>query len=122
MLIRPIRLDLITLQFRVLQGRRQANRLPLRIHFLRDLKPLLPRVAKQFLHHLDDVIVRMVIVIPQNDVVSRLPLGRLFLWLGLLLLLRLGDGHIGFRRGFICAHGPSSITTRRIILSRTPEA
>src|SRR5205823_14230946 len=72
----------------------------------------------QLLHHLDDIVVRMVVVIPENNMVPRLLARRLFARFGFAFLFRLGDGdvrHIG--GGFFTAHGPSSTATSPIILA-----
>ena len=65
-------MNLIALQFGVFLRRRQANDSTGRVHFLSQLETLLKRVTKKFLKHAHDVLVRMIIVIPQGYVVSRL--------------------------------------------------
>ena len=47
---------------------------PRDIHFFRDLETSFQRVPEQLPHHVDDVIVGMIIVIPQDHLVPRLPL------------------------------------------------
>ena len=64
--------NLVSLQFRMLTCRGQADRSPARIDLLGNLEASLGRVAEQLLHHANHVFVRMVIVIPKDDVISRL--------------------------------------------------
>ena len=63
-------------RFGVLERGGQADGLALRIDLFGDLKALFPRMAEQLLHHFDDIVIRMVVVVPQDDVVTRLPAGR----------------------------------------------
>ena len=71
------RVDLLDFQFRMFARSGQADTSTIRINFVGDFEALIERMAKQLPHHQDDVFVRMVIVVPQNDVVSGLSLGPL---------------------------------------------
>jgi hypothetical protein len=73
----------------------------LRVHFHRDLISLFDGVAEETLHHVDDVVERMVVVVMEDDVIRRQPL-RLVLALG----PRPDDG-FGSRDAF--AHGRRSL-------------
>ncbi len=57
---------------------------PLTVDLRGDLLALFDRMAEQLLHHRDDVLGSVVLIVPQDDVVARLPLG-LFLPIGALL-------------------------------------
>ena len=89
--------DLVAFQFGVLPGGGQADRAALLVHGLGDQEPLLGRVPEQLLHHADDVVVRVVVVVPEHHVVAGLTLGfRLAFGArpGRGFDLRLGDGSI----------------------------
>ncbi len=91
--IPSVSLDLIPLQFRMLEGGRQANGSASRVDLFREFATLRLGHVKQLLHHRDDVCIRMLGVVPKDDVVSRLTLG---LGCGCLLLdFWLGNGGIG---------------------------
>jgi hypothetical protein len=88
---------LIALQLGMLSGRRQHNGFATVIDFFGDLEALYHGVAKKLLQHGDDVFERMILVVPQNDIVSRLPLGFLllpYLFLEHGLLDRLGHSDV----------------------------
>src|SRR4029077_3359096 len=69
--------DLIALQLRVLAGCGEHNGTAAAVDFHSNLKSLLDRVTKKLLHHGHDVLGRVLLVVPQDDVVARLPLGLL---------------------------------------------
>ena len=71
--------DLVALQLGVLAGGGEHDRPAAGVDFLGDLKALFHRVAEQLLHHGDHVLERVVVVVPEDDVVARLPLGLLCL-------------------------------------------
>lgn len=68
-------MDLVSLEFRVFLGRCQTHGTPRRSDLDGNFHRLLPRMAKQLFHHADDIIVGVVIVVPQYDMIPRLPLG-----------------------------------------------
>jgi len=67
--------DLVALQFRMFLGRGQTDGTSSRIHFFRNLKTSFQGMAKQPAHHVNDVIVGMIVVIPQNHLVRGWRLG-----------------------------------------------
>ncbi len=69
------RVNLIALQFRMFQRRGQTDGAPARIDFLRDLEPFSTGCPNTVRIMSIDVIVRMIIVVPQNHLVPRLTLG-----------------------------------------------
>src|SRR4249919_621112 len=80
-LVGAVGVDLIALQLGVLHRRGQADGLALFIDLFGDQKALFALMTKQLLHHLDDVFVGMIVVVPENDVVPRLLAGRFLLGL-----------------------------------------
>lgn len=72
-------MDLVSLQFRVFFGRGKADGTAFCVHFDSDLEPTFYLMTKQGSHHLDDVFIRVIIVIPQDDMIARLPLGLVLL-------------------------------------------
>ncbi len=62
--IPSISLDLIPLQFRMLEGGRQANGSAGRVDLFREFAALGLGHVKQLLHHRDDVCIRMLGIVP----------------------------------------------------------
>ena len=71
------RMNLIPFQFGVFPGRGQANGTTCRVDQLGNLKTLGERMTKNLPHHQHHVFVGMIIVVPQNDVITGLFLGSL---------------------------------------------
>src|SRR5262245_46642656 len=92
----------------MLASRREDDRTSLRIDLLGLQPPLYVRVAEQLLQHRDHVTVAVVFVVPEDDVIARLPLG-LFVALRLSLLLLRNDlldhGDYRFGGGGFGSHG-----------------
>ena len=65
-------MDLISLQLRMLQGGCQADRAAVVIHGLGNFECPLIVDVKQVFHHSFDVAVRVIVIVPQHNVVPRL--------------------------------------------------
>jgi hypothetical protein len=71
-------MDLVAFQFGVLAGGREHDSSPPIVDFISDLKALFHRMPEKLLDHRDYILERVVLIVPQNDVVARLPFGFLF--------------------------------------------
>ncbi len=68
-------MNLVSLQFGMLEGRREHDHAPLVIDLLGELPAPLRRMPKELAEHDDHVLVGVIVVVPEDDVVSRLPSG-----------------------------------------------
>src|SRR5262245_9772046 len=118
-------MNLVALQLGMLLGRGQHDAAAAGIDLFGNLKALFRREAKDLHHHGGDVIVGMVVVVPENHVVPRLRLG-----LALLLFFpppdRLLDGLDDlrswfFRHGEILAAATNSRFARSPLYYTPPE-
>ena len=94
--------DLVAFEFRMFHRGRQTNGTARSIDFPRQFIALFRRMTEEILHHPNDIVVRMIVIIPQDDVVPGLLLGPLVATsLGLLdrlvLKIRIRLGGRGIR-------------------------
>ena len=68
-------MDLVPLQLGVLHGRREHDDAPLVVNLLGELPAPLRRMPEELAEHDDHVLVGVIVVVPENDVVPRLPAG-----------------------------------------------
>jgi len=67
---------LVALQFGMLLGRRQHDRATGAIDLLRQLEAAFVRMAEELLQHRHHVLVGMIVVVPEDHVIPRLPARR----------------------------------------------
>ncbi len=65
-------MNLIAFEFSVFSSRGEANRLAVGIDDFGDFESFAKRMSKKLSHHQHNVLVRMIIVVPQDNIVSRL--------------------------------------------------